>query len=108
MSRKLLEALFRHKLLLLLPIVLIPSIVTPIALLTSQATYDTVVSIWVDHPTYLNYNDGSSPWLSPSQVQAGQLQELLLTRAFESDVAKRTSLSPLVGSTSGDARINDL
>jgi uncharacterized protein involved in exopolysaccharide biosynthesis len=108
MTRKLSEAFFRHKLLLLLPLILIPGIVTPVAVLATPVTYDTAVAVWVDHPTYLDYNDGTSPYITPAQNQANRLTELLHTRTFQGDVAKRTSMASLVGSPTGDARISDL
>jgi len=108
MIRKLLEACFRHKLLLLVAPVLIPGIVTPIALLTAPTAFDTTTTIWVDHPAYLSYQDGTSPWVTPSGNHKGRLTELLHTRAFEADVATRTSLAPLVGTPVGEQRIDDL
>jgi len=108
MTRKLLEAFFRHKLLVLLPTILIPSIVAPIALLTTPAYFLTSVGVWVDRPTYLDYKDGSSPWITPAQYQVGRLGELLRTRAFQVDVAQRTSLASLVGTPANEARLFDL
>jgi uncharacterized protein involved in exopolysaccharide biosynthesis len=109
MIRKLLEAFFRHKLLLLLPPLLIPSIVTPIAFMTTPPVYETAVGVWVDHPAYLNYKDGLNPWTSASVSQSARLGELLRTRAFLVDVARRTTtLAPFVGTTSGENRITDL
>src|SRR4051794_10530228 len=106
MIRKLLEALFRHKLLLLLPPLIIPGIVTPIAVLTTPPVFETSVGVWVDHPAYLNYKDGFNPWLTPVNNQTARLSELLRTRAFLIDVAQRTTtLTPLLGSSSGEARI---
>src|SRR5262249_34425043 len=87
----------------------IPGIVTPIAIMNTPTTFDTFVGIWVDHANYLNYSDGSNPWVTPAQIQASRLGELLRTRAFQSDVAKRVpALAPLVGSPTGDGRIDDL
>ncbi|MDQ6671985.1 MAG: hypothetical protein M3069_14795 [Chloroflexota bacterium] len=107
--RKLLEAFFRHKLLLLLPPILIPAIVGPVALLTNPPVYLASETIWVDRPTYLNYNDNSTPWLTPSQIQSARVSELLQTRAFQMEVAKRTtSLAPLIGSVAGEQRIQTL
>jgi uncharacterized protein involved in exopolysaccharide biosynthesis len=108
MIRRVLEALFRHKLLLVLPPILIPLVVTPIVVLTAPTVYDSYVTIWVDHPTYLNYQDGTNPWITPAMAQTNRLSELLHTRPFEMDVARRTSLAPLIGSDVGEARIDDL
>jgi uncharacterized protein involved in exopolysaccharide biosynthesis len=108
MIRKLLEAFFRHKLLLLLPPLLIPAIVTPLAFQSAPVVYETAVGVWVERPAYLQYQDGSSPWATPVQAQSGRLSELLKTRAFQMDIAQRTSLAPLVGNALGEARIADL
>ena len=108
MIRKLLEALFRHKLLLLLPPLLVPGIVTPIVLATAPFTFDSYTTIWVDHPAYLNYQDGTNPWITPAQVQTDRMSEMLATRPFELDIAKRTSLAPLIGNPAGEARIDEL
>jgi uncharacterized protein involved in exopolysaccharide biosynthesis len=108
MIRRLLEAFFRHKVLLLLAPVLVPGIVTPIVLATAPTVYDSYITIWVDHPSYLNYNDGSNAWVTPAQVQINRLGELMRTRPFELDVARRTTtMAPLIGSTAGEARIDD-
>lgn len=108
MIRKLLEAFFQHKLLLLLPPVLIPGIVGPIALLYTPPAYETSVSVWIDRPAYLTNKDGTSAWISAVQGQSGRLSELLHTRAFVADVVKRTSLAPLLQSAAGEARVTDL
>lgn len=108
MIRRLLEAFFQHKLLLLLPTVLIPGIVGPIAFLYIPPAYETTVSVWIDRPAYLTNKDGTSAWITAVQAQSGRLSELLRTRAFVADVVKRTSLAPLLQSAAGEARITDL
>lgn len=109
MIKRLLEAFFRHKLLLLMPPILIPLIVTPIAVASTPTVYDTPVGVWVDRAAYLNYKDGLNPWSSPATQQAARISELLRTRAFVMDVAQRTpTLAPLVGNPAGEARITEL
>jgi hypothetical protein len=109
MITKILEAFFRHKLLLLLPPILIPGIVGPIAVWSTPPLYETAVGVWIDHPAYLTIKDGSTNnWMTPVQSQSARLTELLHTRAFLDDVAQRTSLAPLVGSPAGEVRIADL
>ena len=102
---KLLETLFRHKFLLLLPPILIPILVGPPALLTAPVTYETYAGIWVDRPTYLTYADDWNRYITPAQNQSGRLLELLKTRSFVDDVARRTSLAPLLGTARGEDRI---
>jgi capsular polysaccharide biosynthesis protein len=106
--RKLLEAFFRHKLLVLLPPLIIPAIVSPIAVLSLPPMYETTVSVWIDRPAYLNTRDGSNAWVSAVQTQSGRLSELLRTRAFLTDVVQRTSLAPLAGSAAGQTRRADI
>jgi uncharacterized protein involved in exopolysaccharide biosynthesis len=108
MMRKLLEAVFRHKLLLVLPIVLIPGVVGPLAVLSTPPVYTSTITVWVDRPTYLAYKDNSSPWISPALKETSRLTELLRTNAFQVDMAQRTSLKPLVGTVAGENRINDI
>src|SRR5438270_13700079 len=108
MFRRILEAFFRHKLLVLLPALLIPAIVSPIAVLAMPPMYETTVSVWIDHPVYLTTRDGSNPYVSAVQTQSARLTELLHTRAFLTDVAQRTSLAPLVASAVGQTRLAEL
>jgi uncharacterized protein involved in exopolysaccharide biosynthesis len=105
MITKFLEAFFRHKLLVLLPPLLIPLFVGPWALMTAPIYYESFAGVWVDKPTYLNYNDNFSIYSSASSQQANKLSEILRTRSFMVDVAKRTSLAPLVGNPKGEDRI---
>jgi uncharacterized protein involved in exopolysaccharide biosynthesis len=105
---KLLETFFRHKLLLLLPPILIPLLVGPPALLTAPLSYETYAGVWVDKPTYLNYTSDWNSYITPAQNQAGRLNEVLKTRTFLDDVARRTSLAPLVGNTRGEERISTI
>ncbi len=105
MITKFLEAFFRHKLLVLLPPVLIPLLVGPWALMTAPIYYESFAGVWVDRPTYLTYNDNFSIYSSASSQQANKLTEVLRTRSFMVDVAKRTAMAPLVGNTKGEERI---
>src|SRR5688500_14947552 len=102
MIERLLETFFRHKLLLLLPPILIPLIVGQIAVMTTPITYDTWAGVWVDRPTYLTYNDEWNRYVSPASNQSNRLLELLRTRAFVLDVARRTPFARLLGTQSGE------
>jgi hypothetical protein len=106
--RKVLEAFFQHKLLLLLPPVLIPAIVTPVAIISNPPTFETAAGVWIDRPAYLTEKDGGNTWISAVQTQSTRLNELLKTRAFQVDVAQRTSLAPLTSSAAGQVRLADL
>jgi hypothetical protein len=108
-TTKILEALFRHKLLLLLPPLLIPLIVGPIALMSAPVYYESWAGVWVDRPQYLAYTQaGWSAYLTPAQNQANALNEQLRTRTFMMDIAKRTQLASLVGNQRGEDRVQKI
>ena len=46
MIRRVLEAFFRHKLLLLLPPLLIPAVVTPVVVATAPTVYGGQIKCW--------------------------------------------------------------
>src|SRR5881398_2302927 len=102
---KILETLFRHKMLLLLPPVLITAIVTPLAILTAPVSYESWTGIWVDKPTYLTSSNDWNQWQRPAQNQGAALTEMLRTQSFVTDVAKRTSLAPMTTTQSGLDRV---
>ena len=104
MIGKFLETFFRHKLLIILPMIIIPVIVGPLALLTTPVYYETWAGIWVDRAPYLSNGDDYNIYLSPAQNQSNRLNEALRTRSFVTDVAKRTSLAPLLGTARGEDR----
>jgi hypothetical protein len=79
--------------------------VGPYALVTAPIYYESFAGIWVDKPQYLAYNDNWNPYSSPSSQQATRLTEVLRTRTFLLDVAKRTPMAPLVGNPRGEERI---
>ncbi len=105
MITKFLEAFFRHKILVLLPPLIIPLIVGPYALVTAPIYYESFAGVWVDRPTYLSFQDNFSIYSSPSSQQANKLGEIMRTRSFIIDVAKRTAMAPLVGNARGEERI---
>ena len=100
MIERLFEALFRHKLLLLTPPLLIPLIVAPIALMTAPSYFESVAGIWVERPTYLTYRSDDLSMLTPAQNQAARLNEVMKTKSFLGDVAGRTSLVSMLGTSS--------
>src|SRR5690348_4614009 len=70
--------------------------------------YESWAGIWVERPTYLNYDNGWDRYTPPAQIQASRLTEQLHTRTFLMDVAKRTPLAPLIGSAAGEQVINEI
>jgi uncharacterized protein involved in exopolysaccharide biosynthesis len=100
---KFLEALFRYKWLVILPPLVIPLVVGPIALLTAPTYYETSAGVWVDRPAYLQATTSDfNPYLTPAQNQMNRLNDLLRTRTFLTDIAKRTDLGPLMGTEAGE------
>lgn len=93
MIEKLLEAFFRHWLLILLPVVAIPLDVTAWAF-SIPPQYEAQVGIWVERPTYLSYSgDELTRYLPPATVQRNRLDELMRTRSFIRDVVTGTKLA---------------
>lgn len=105
MITRLLDAFFRHALLLLAPLVLIPLVVGSVALVLAPAYYETWAGIWVERPTYLTYTDDWNRYNTPAQNQTNRLNELLRTRSFVLEVAKKTPLAPLAATPKGEERI---
>lgn len=105
MIGKYLDVIFRHRWLILLPPLLIPLIVTPVAWLSMPKYYQTWTGIWVDRPKYLTGTDDFNNFISPSQQQANRVSELIQTRSFLNTVAARTALAPLIGSEMGEDRV---
>ena len=101
MIARFLETFFRHKLLILLPLFLTPLVVMPFAFILVNPYYEATAGVWVDRPAYIPNTDESSRYVTPAQFQQARLTEMLQTRTFLEDVAKRTSLAPLLNSPQG-------
>jgi len=99
------ETFFRHKLLILLPMIVTPLVVMPFAFLLVRPYYETTAGVWADRPAYVPITDESSRYVTPAQYQQARLNELLQTRTFLEDVAKRTSLAPLLDSPAGREQV---
>lgn len=107
MIDRVLETFFRHTRLILLPLILLVVAVVPLAIVTAPMSYETQAAIWVDRPAYLPVSDDWNPYITPAQNQSGRLAELMTTRSFLADIAKRTSLAPLLGTPEGEERIRE-
>lgn len=103
MIARFLETFFRHKLLILLPFILTPLVVVPFALVLVRPYYETTAGLWVERPSYVPTTDDASwnRYVTPAQNQQQRLAELLNTRAFTEDIARRTSLAPLLETPAG-------
>lgn len=92
MIEKLLEAFFRHAVLILLPIVVIPLDVAA-AMLSTPPQYEAQAGMWVEQATYLSYStDDINRYLPPALNQRSRLAELMQTRSFLSEVAEKAGL----------------
>jgi capsular polysaccharide biosynthesis protein len=96
-----LETFFRYKLLILLPAIITPLIVVPFAFLLVKPYYETTAGLWVERPSYVPSSDDWNRYVTPAQNQQQRLTELLQTRTFAEDVARRTSLAPLLQTNEG-------
>ncbi len=106
MIERLLEAFFRHAVLIVLPIIALPAVATA-AVLSTPPQYEAQAGVWVERPTYLNYGqDDINRYLAPATVQRNQLTELMRTRSFVSAVMGSTSLGTLTN-TPGNESIAD-
>jgi uncharacterized protein involved in exopolysaccharide biosynthesis len=105
MILKFVETFFRYKWLILLPPILIPLIVGPIAVMNAPAYYETGAGIWVDRAgsnVGLPGSDGFNQYISPAQNQINRISDLLRTRAFVLDVASRTPYAEIVKTPAGE------
>jgi uncharacterized protein involved in exopolysaccharide biosynthesis len=107
MIERMLEAFFRHAILIVLPLVLIPMDAAAAALSTPPQ-YEATAGIWVERATYLTYSQDDNIYLSPAQNQRNRLAELLRSRTFVAGVASRTALAPLAGSEAGLRQLDQI
>jgi len=102
---KALEAFFRHALLVILPLVAIPLVVSAYVLATPPQ-YEAQAGVWVERATYLTYSSTDvNQYLSPAMNQRNRLAELLQTRSFRSDTVAKTALAGLTTVPGGDDEI---
>ncbi|HEY8648531.1 MAG TPA: Wzz/FepE/Etk N-terminal domain-containing protein [Candidatus Limnocylindria bacterium] len=102
MIERLLEAFFRHKILILIPVLAIPLVATAMVLATPPQ-YEASAGVWVERATYLTYSsDDLGRYLTPAQNQRNRLVELMQTRSFLAAVASKTSLRSLLNAPNGD------
>jgi hypothetical protein len=63
--------------------------------------YETTAGLWVERPSYVPSTDDFNRYITPAQNQQQRLTELLQTRTFAEDIARRTSLAPLLQTLEG-------
>lgn len=101
MIARFLETFFRHKLLILLPLLITPLIVVPFSFVLVKPYYETTAGLWVERPAYVPNTEDWGRYVTPAQNQHVRLTELLKTRSFIEDIARRTTLGPLLESPEG-------
>ena len=102
MIERLLEAFFRHAILIILPVLVIPLVVTA-AVLATPPQYEASAGVWVERATYLTYStDDLGRYLTPAQNQRNRLVELMQTRSFLAAIARKTSLNAVLNAPNGD------
>ena len=103
MIEKVLEAFFRHAVLIFLPIVVIPFVVVA-WVFSTPPQYEAQAGVWVERPAYLNYSgDELTRYLPPAKVQLDRLSELMRTRSFTTDVVKDSPLAVYLQTPGGEA-----
>ena len=105
MIERLLEAFFRHAVLIVLPVILIPLVVTA-AVLATPPQYEASAGVWVERATYLTYStDDLGRYLTPAQNQRSRLIELMQTRSFLGAIARKTPLNATLIASNGDEEV---
>ncbi len=96
---RILEAIFRHPLQLLLLIILPPIIAVAVAYIMTPRTYQSTASVWALQRYFdIGATGPESNFAAyPAQTQATALGELLQTRAFALAVAQKVDLAPTLG-----------
>jgi capsular polysaccharide biosynthesis protein len=105
---KVLEAFFRHAMLIILPAVVLPLVVVAWVLATPPQ-YEAQAGVWVERPAYLSYSgDELTRYLPPATVQRNRLTELMRTRSFLSDVVKDTPLAGFLAFPGGQVSLDQI
>jgi uncharacterized protein involved in exopolysaccharide biosynthesis len=108
MIEKVLEAFFRHVLLIVLPVVVIPMIVVA-WVFSTPPQYEAQAGVWVERPAYLNYSgEELTRYLPPAKVQLDRLSELMRTRSFTTDVVKDTPLASYLRAPGGEVALDQI
>ncbi|HLZ70673.1 MAG TPA: hypothetical protein VKV26_12300 [Dehalococcoidia bacterium] len=107
MRQHAMEVLFKHKFLILLPLVLIAPIAVLLARRTPAPKWRVTAGIWVDQyrPLFIDDRLGATPAINQAQL----LNDFIHTRGFAIAVLKETRLAPqLATPASEDAALTQL
>jgi capsular polysaccharide biosynthesis protein len=92
MSVKPLIVAARHKLLLLLPFLVILPVAAVLSYLNIKSEYISSSTLWAEDSVFLDSAVSNNPYNTPAQNRANDLNELLNTDSFRSAVAQRTGM----------------
>jgi uncharacterized protein involved in exopolysaccharide biosynthesis len=100
-----LEIFYRHRLLLIAPVVI--AVIASVAFaVTRPRTYEATAQLWFDPVTSAQAAQLNG-YISPADQAAAELKELLKTRSFDSRVGRRGPLaSAMLGSTGGSPALS--
>lgn len=101
MVKRVLEQLFAHKLLVVLPVLIIPLAALVVALQTPPM-YQATANIWVERAPYVTYQNDLDRYAQPADIQAKRVIELLRTRTFVNAVVARSPLPRTAGASTDD------
>lgn len=94
MKQRAVEILFKHKLQILLPLIIIMPLSIAITLRPKPQTWQTSAVVWVDQYRLLYQDERLGYTPGPSQAQL--LNDFLRTRSFVESVVQQTQLAPLL------------
>lgn len=106
MGQRAVEIIFKHKLLIVLPLLIIMPIMIAIALRPQQKQWWVYTTVWVNQNNAL-YTDGRLGY-TPAANQAALLTDFIRTRSFAGDVLQQTQLAPLLQNPKSEASVDTL
>ncbi|MBI4320704.1 MAG: hypothetical protein HY675_19610 [Chloroflexi bacterium] len=85
------DAVFSHKLLILLPLI----VIVPLSVLGSiflSKTYEVSATIWIDSSPLLSFADGARNYKQANEVEADAINEWLGTKSFVRELIQKTGI----------------
>lgn len=109
MKQRAVETLFKHKLLILMPLMIILPLTIMLALRPRPVTWQSFGVVWVDQYKPLYQDDRLVSYQGPAYSQAALLNDFLRTRGFALNVLKETGrASSLTSASAEEKAINEL
>ena len=94
MKQRAVEVLFKHKLLILLPLVVILPLTVMTATRPQAKQWQAFATVWVDE--YKSFYEDERLGVTPAMNQAELLNSFIRTRSFAHTVLRQTQMAPLV------------